>query len=97
MKGSGELDEIMFLQYPTDPYKIICYGSGYVNKKVFKGVHIFICMFCRCLNPVMTFITILTLPVDSCRYCKGSDKHSEGMLKLIFRLHYIKYAFHLLV
>lgn len=28
LKGSCELDEIMFLQFPTDPYKIICYGSG---------------------------------------------------------------------
>lgn len=28
LKNSGGLDEIMFLQYPTDPYKIICYGFG---------------------------------------------------------------------
>lgn len=28
LKGSDGLDEIMFLQFPTDPYKVICYGSG---------------------------------------------------------------------
>lgn len=25
-KGSDELDDITFMQFPTDPYKILCYG-----------------------------------------------------------------------
>lgn len=25
-KGSVDLEDIMFMQYPTDPYKILCYG-----------------------------------------------------------------------
>lgn len=25
-KGSIELEDITFMQYPTDPYKILCYG-----------------------------------------------------------------------
>lgn len=25
-KGAGELEDITFMQYPTDPYKILCYG-----------------------------------------------------------------------
>lgn len=28
LKDPAELDDVMFLQFPSDPHKLICYGSG---------------------------------------------------------------------
>ena len=28
LNGTDRLDEIVFMQSPTDPYKLICYGLG---------------------------------------------------------------------
>lgn len=31
LQRSEELVDIKFMQFPADPYKLICYGTGYVN------------------------------------------------------------------
>ncbi|KAK9722872.1 DDB1-and CUL4-substrate receptor 15, WD repeat [Popillia japonica] len=75
LKEPEGLDRIMFTQFPTDPYKLICYGLGLAN-------------------PVMAFLTILTLPTPNCKYCKTTascySKLRQGWCtKHGFMLHYM--------
>lgn len=33
LKTSEELHDIKIMQFPSDPYKLICYGTGYVSSR----------------------------------------------------------------
>lgn len=79
LKGSEPLDELTFLQYPADPYKLYCYGV-------------------EANNPVMAYLTILTLPVeDHCITCNDNNSlyvdepsiTQSWCLKHGFMLHYM--------
>lgn len=79
LKGAEPLDELTFLQYPADPFKLYCYGV-------------------EANNPVMAYLTILTLPVEEhCITCNETNSlyledpsiTQSWCLKHGFMLHYM--------
>nr|XP_022909123.1 uncharacterized protein LOC111420381 [Onthophagus taurus] len=74
LQGQCVLREIVFMQFPTDPFRLICYGSGSYSM----------------IDTTMAFLTILTLPSpDNCKYCKLNNKFEQGWcLRHGFMMHY---------